>query len=185
MSFKPTERLHSPKILLFYAVSFRGYSINIIDEIHELHDKKNQNNFNRLLRLGRAEGIFNIACTQRPSGTTYEKFTDSRALFRAKICFAMPDIVNSQIVLNNNKAAEIKNVGRAIYQRVKDNEIQTYLLTKENARKLVKGRDVLKFEYEQHEERLLPRSKNTRINRKKQGDEHRADKGTIIPFKPR
>jgi S-DNA-T family DNA segregation ATPase FtsK/SpoIIIE len=116
------------------------FIVLLIDELAELHDKDCQEALNRIVRLGRAPGICVIAATQRPSSTLFQKFGDSKAMFSATICFKVRDAINSQMVLDNDRAALIPEVpGRAIYQFDRELEVQTLSLPVKQARKLLAG----------------------------------------------
>ena len=106
------------------------FIVLMIDELAEMQDKECQGYVERLARLGRAIGINIIAATQRPSSTLYDKFGDIKALFPCRICFMVADIVNSNMILDSDRAALLPATeGRAIYKWGIDmREVQTYLI---------------------------------------------------------
>lgn len=102
----------------------------IVDELAEMQDEECQLGLERLARLGRAVGIHIIAATQRPSSTLYSKFGDIKALFPCRICFLVADQINSNMILDSDRASLLPAVpGRAIYKWGIDMvEVQTYYI---------------------------------------------------------
>jgi S-DNA-T family DNA segregation ATPase FtsK/SpoIIIE len=137
-----------------------AFILLVIDELNELQDKESQKALNRLLRLGRSTGICICCATQRPSATLCQNFSDSKALFGGTVCFRVRDSVNSQIVLDNDKAAYLPDIkGRAIFQGKKEIEIQTFYLPVKKAKKLLKEIDLKEgvFDFGESFKRLPPR----------------------------
>lgn len=132
----------------------------IIDELAEMVDEECQTYLNRLLRLGRAAGFLIICATQRPSSTMMKAFGDSKAMFTSTLCFHVRDAVNSQMLLDNDRASLIPNVpGRGVFQWDEELEVQTMYLPVKKARQLLKGIDkveVMNF-VEQPQKRLPAR----------------------------
>lgn len=106
------------------------FIVVMIDELAEMQDKECQAYVERLARLGRAIGINLIAATQRPSSTLYDKFGDIKALFPCRICFMVADQINSNMILDSDRAALLPAIaGRAICKWGIDmREVQTYLI---------------------------------------------------------
>jgi S-DNA-T family DNA segregation ATPase FtsK/SpoIIIE len=119
------------------------YIALIIDELAEMSNKASQELLNRLVRLSRACGICVICATQRPSSTIFNKFGDTKANFPASLCFKVRDGVNSRIVLDNERAAQLPaNIpGRAIWQWDTEVIVQAMNLPISRARKLVSSLD--------------------------------------------
>lgn len=91
------------------------YIAIVIDEITELKDDKAWELLNRLVRMAAALGISVVAATQRPSTKVIDG--DTRALFTARISFRVADRKNSEIILDDPRAAYLpKNKGAAIYR---------------------------------------------------------------------
>lgn len=102
------------------------FKLVFIDEFAEiapscLHgDEKNiakeiENKIGRLLRMGRAAGIYFIFCTQRPDSNIVDG--QIKANIQTKICHRVRDKVNSRVVLDNNKAFTLEPYpGRGIFQ---------------------------------------------------------------------
>jgi S-DNA-T family DNA segregation ATPase FtsK/SpoIIIE len=131
----------------------------IIDELAEMADEECQTYLNRLLRLGRAAGFLVICATQRPSSTMMKAFGDSKAMFTGTLCFHVRDAINSQMLLDNDRASLIpNNPGRGVFQWDNEVEIQAMYLPVKKARQLLKEIDkveVMNF-VEQPRKRLLP-----------------------------
>lgn len=106
------------------------FIVLMVDELAEMNDKDCQNGLERLARLGRSIGINIIAATQRPSSTLYEKFGDIKALFPCRVCFIVADKINSNMILDSDRAAELPAIkGRAVYKWGLDMlETQTYFI---------------------------------------------------------
>jgi S-DNA-T family DNA segregation ATPase FtsK/SpoIIIE len=139
------------------------YIVVIIDELAELHDKDAQEYLNRLTRLARAPGISVIACTQRPSHTMYKNFTDTKAMFQARICFSVASRQDSEIALGNDTADKLpKNIpGRGIFQWDEQIVIQGMYLSERKTQELLREINVAKVVNFNPDElspkRLLPR----------------------------
>ena len=90
-----------------------------------------------LLCRARKVGIHVILSTQRPDADVLPG--QMKANIPATICFQVRNRVNSQICLDNDKAASLPGLaGRAIYQfGSTEKEIQTMLLTPAQARKML------------------------------------------------
>lgn len=102
----------------------------IADELTEMQDKECQQNYNAIARMGRAAGICLIGATQRPSYDMwqYEKFSNTRQLFDARLAFHLPDTASSGIALGDgySQAAYLSPIkGRAIYKWDGIKEVQT------------------------------------------------------------
>lgn len=132
----------------------------IIDELAEMADEECQGYLNRLLRLGRAAGFLVICATQRPSSTMMKAFGDSKAMFTGTLCFHVRDAVNSQMLLDNDRASLIpNNPGRGVFQWDNEVEIQAMYLPVKKARELLKNigqGEVIHF-VEQSQKRLPAR----------------------------
>lgn len=102
----------------------------VVDELAEMQDPECQAGIERLARLGRSAGINIIAATQRPSSTLYNKFGDIKAMFPCRICFLVADQVNSNMILDSDRAALLPAIkGRAIYKWGIDMlEVQAYFV---------------------------------------------------------
>lgn len=123
----------------------KGYTdfwpiVLFVDELTEMQDEECMYLFNRLLRVYRAQGFIGVAATQRPSSTALKNWGDSKMLFPARVCFSVPDTVNSQIILDNDRGASLPtNIpGRCIVQWDKAVETQALLLEPEDAEMLLK-----------------------------------------------
>lgn len=136
------------------------FIVLIIDELAELSDKDAQKDLNRLTRLARAPGICIVGATQRPSHTMYRNFTDTRAMFQARLCFSVATRQDSEIALGNDAADKLpKDIpGRAVFQWDKQSVVQSMYLTDSQSRKILKGLTGKKVvNFEQPQTRLLPR----------------------------
>lgn len=149
---KIQEYLEQGKQMPFYIV--------IVDELAEMKDEQCQEQLNRLLRLGRAAGFCVVCATQRPSSTMMKAFGDSKAMFSGTMCFHVRDAVNSQMLLDNERAALIPNIpGRGIFQWDTELEVQGMFLPVKKARKLLQSvaqSEVIQFA-EQSQKRLPAR----------------------------
>jgi S-DNA-T family DNA segregation ATPase FtsK/SpoIIIE len=83
----------------------------------------------RSVKKYRSQGIYVIAATQRPSAKSWgnaNQFSEFKSQFEARVAFRMSDAINSQMILESNKAALIpKTPGRAIYKYDTEEEVQT------------------------------------------------------------
>ena len=115
------------------------FVVLIVDELAELKDKACQESLERLGRLGRACGIHLVAATQRPSSKLYETFGDIKALFACRMCFLVADAINSNMVLDSDRAAYLPAIkGRAIYKWGLDiHEVQTLFLDPDDAEEML------------------------------------------------
>lgn len=87
---------------------------------------------------GRAAGVLLLLCTQRPSADVVDGLIKTN--IATSICFRTRDATQSRIILDNNDAADLPDVpGRCIFQQAKDETLQTYYLSYEDAKKLLEG----------------------------------------------
>ncbi len=114
--------------------------VAIVDEMSEIDDKDDQKLINRLMRMGRAAGICVVAATQRPSHTTWDKFTDTRALFAGRLSFAFVKPEDSRMVLDSDAGSHIPmdQIGRAVWSWDEEVELQTMYLPPEEATRIIK-----------------------------------------------
>lgn len=136
------------------------FLVLVIDELAEMQDEECQIALNRILRLGRAAGICVVCATQRPSSTMFKAFGDSKAMFAGTMCFHVRDAVNSQMVLDNDRASLIPAIpGRGVYQWDDELEVQTMFLPTKQARKLLKDVSAMEVNIFDHDtpKRLPPR----------------------------
>lgn len=114
------------------------YKILIIDELADVmdtdaalrssmdKDEKDENPsiaalLKRIAQITRATGIHIIAATQRPSvkmitGDSKVGFGDIKANFPARICFKLPTMVDSRVVLDENGAECLLGKGDYLYK---------------------------------------------------------------------
>lgn len=86
---------------------------------------------------GRAAGVTMILSTQRPSAEIIDGIIKTNAA--TTISFKTRDSIQSRIILDNDKAADLPDIpGRAIFQQAKDCEIQTFYLSYQRAKDLLK-----------------------------------------------
>lgn len=112
----------------------------IIDELAELQAREAQDALNRLARLSRAVGICLVVSTQRPSHTLFHRFTDTRMLFAARLCFSVPRPEDSRLVLDSDRAAGLPPIpGRAVWRWNKEAEVQCMELSAKDAQKMLAG----------------------------------------------
>lgn len=90
----------------------------------------------KLLRMARAVGIHFIIATQRPDAKTIPG--QIKANLQATIAFKTRNDVNSMILLDNAKAAELRGAGHGILQTDKEIEFQGWFLDINEARQLIK-----------------------------------------------
>ena len=106
------------------------FIVLVVDEVADLGEHKTCKHFmNKAVRKYRSQGIYVMAATQRPSakvwGSTNE-FSEFKSQFEARISYRMADAVNSQIILDSDKAAYLPKIpGRAIYKYDSETEIQS------------------------------------------------------------
>lgn len=84
----------------------------------------------------RAVGIHLILCTQRPEADVIPGLL--KAQLPATLAFRTRNIVNSQILLDNKNATELKIKGRAILQTDRETEVQVMYITPAQVRRLIK-----------------------------------------------
>jgi hypothetical protein len=101
------------------------------DEIGELSQSKEAVRlFNRLLHQGRSQGIITVGAIQRPSAVSLGStniFSEIKAMCDCNIVYRVRDVVNSQMVLDNPKAAFLpkKSPGRCIFSWDEEIECQS------------------------------------------------------------
>lgn len=110
------------------------YHLIIVDELAEIEDT---DSIQRIARLGRALGFHMILATQRPDAKVLEG--QIKANCPMKVSFKVINSVNSKIILDNVKAAQIPKEypGRSIMQFKTEREVQTPLLEEDIANKLI------------------------------------------------
>ncbi len=87
---------------------------------------------------GRAAGVTMILSTQRPSADIIDGIIKTNVA--TTIAFRTRDSIQSRIILDNDKASDLPDIpGRAIFQQGKDNEIQTFFLSYQQAKELLKN----------------------------------------------
>lgn len=90
-----------------------------------------------LVCLARAVGIHVVICTQRPDHKTLPG--QLKANIPAALCFKVKNGVNSEIVLDNTRAAYLPRIrGRAVWQFDREAEVQVPWMPTALARKLLK-----------------------------------------------
>lgn len=118
----------------WHRVIDKGYDIPwiviVADELTMMQDKECQQYFNQIARVSAAAGVTIIGATQRPSADMwqYEKFSNTRQLFDARLALPLPDIASSHIALGDGykQAAFLPKIkGRAIYKFGEIQEVQT------------------------------------------------------------
>lgn len=113
------------------------YHLVFIDEFANLHISKEAIDLvDKLLRMARAVGIHFVIATQRPDKDTVPG--SIKANLQASIAFKTKNDVNSMILLDNNKASELRGKGHGILQVDEDIEFQGYFLDIDEARELIK-----------------------------------------------
>lgn len=126
------------------------YLVLVIDEFSQVcpelakddEDKKTRQYAHSILVdlvcLARAVGIHVIICTQRPDHKVLPG--QLKANIPAALCFRVKNSVNSEIVLDNNRAAYLPRIrGRAIYQFDREVEVQVMWLSNDKAREMLKA----------------------------------------------
>lgn len=87
---------------------------------------------------GRAAGVILVLCTQRPSADIVDGLIKTN--IATSICFRTRDSTQSRIILDNNDASDLPDVpGRCIFQQAKDETLQTYYLSYEDAKELLES----------------------------------------------
>lgn len=113
------------------------YCVLLVDECDMVgEDKYCAELLLRSVKKYRSQGIYVIAATQRPSAKAWgngKLFTEFKSQFEAKLAFRMADRINSQMILESDKAAHLpKTPGRAIYKYDSEEEVQTPYFPSEN-----------------------------------------------------
>jgi hypothetical protein len=106
------------------------YVVLLVDEVDMVGENKEcAELLLRSVKKYRSQGIYVLAATQRPSARSWNngnQFSEFKSQFEAKVVFRMSDAVNSQLILESNRAELIPNTpGRAIYKYDTEIEIQT------------------------------------------------------------
>lgn len=174
----------------------KGFNIKPVvlfgDELAEITDEETLDTINHLLRTCRKFGFYMVGATQRPSSTNMKRhWGDSKMLLPTRVCFSVPDAINSQIILDNDKGASLPKDkrGRCIFQFTDSIEVQTLKLEPEEAEQLLKKsvtqtKEVMNF-YEQLPEKLPPRQSHTVNDKPIGGVRCLSDKAPIFSgFKP-
>lgn len=114
------------------------YHMCCIDEFANLKDNDDAIDLvDGLLRQARACGIHLIIATQRPDADVLPG--NLKANVTATIAFKVRNRVNSQILLDNDKAVDLRGKGHGIYSTgIDDVEFQALFLTNTQARALVR-----------------------------------------------
>ncbi|MDN9012451.1 FtsK/SpoIIIE domain-containing protein [Brevibacillus laterosporus] len=87
---------------------------------------------------GRAAGVTIILSTQRPSADIIDGIIKTNVA--TTIAFRTRDSIQSRIILDNDKSSDLPDIpGRAIFQQAKDCEIQTFYLSYQRAKELLKN----------------------------------------------
>lgn len=119
------------------------YHLVFIDEFANMKISKEAIDLvDKLLRMARAVGIHFVIATQRPDKDTIPG--PLKANLQASIAFKTKNDVNSMILLDNNKASDLKGKGHGILQMDKDIEFQGWYLDVDDARKLIKHTNIYK-----------------------------------------
>lgn len=113
------------------------YCVLLVDECDMVgEDKYCAELLLKSVKKYRSQGIYCISATQRPSAKAWGNnnlFTEYKSQFEARVAFRMADRVNSQMILESDKAATIsKTPGRAIYKYDTEEEVQTPYFPTEN-----------------------------------------------------
>jgi len=113
------------------------YVVLLVDEVDMVGETKGCDDLLlRAVKKYRSQGIYVISATQRPSSKSWgssNKFSEFKSQFEARLAFRMADAINSQMILESNKAAHIsKTPGRAIYKYDSEEEVQTPYFPTEN-----------------------------------------------------
>ncbi|MDP4158168.1 MAG: hypothetical protein Q8911_00185 [Bacillota bacterium] len=113
------------------------YAVLLVDEVDMVgEDKYCAELLLKSVKKYRSQGIYCISATQRPSAKAWGNnnlFTEYKSQFEARIAFRMADRINSQMILESDKAAYIpKTPGRAIYKYDTEEEVQTPYFPTEN-----------------------------------------------------
>lgn len=86
---------------------------------------------------GRAARVILVLATQRPSADIIDGLIKTNVA--TSICFRTRDAVQSRIVLDHDGAAGLPDVpGRCIFQQARDETLQTFYLSYDEARELLK-----------------------------------------------
>ena len=106
------------------------YIVLLVDEVDMVGETKGCDDLLlKSVKKYRSQGIYCISATQRPSSKSWgngNKFSEFKSQFEARVAFRMADRINSQMILESDKAAHIpKTPGRAIYKYDTEEEVQT------------------------------------------------------------
>lgn len=106
------------------------YCVLLVDECDMVgEDKYCAEMLLRSVKKYRSQGIYCISATQRASAKAWGNnnlFTEYRSQFEARLAFRMVDKINSQMILESDKASLLPNTpGRAIYKYDTEEEVQT------------------------------------------------------------
>jgi len=117
--------------------NYMPYIVLLVDECDMVgEDKFCAELLIKSVKKYRSQGIYCISATQRPSAKAWGNnnlFTEYKSQFEARLAFRMADAVNSQMILESNRAAHIsKTPGRAIYKYDTEEEVQTPYFPTEN-----------------------------------------------------
>lgn len=119
---------------------YRGHMERVIVVIDELAclmgNKQAYRTLQDIASKSRAVGIHLILCTQRPEADVVPGLL--KAQLPATLAFRTRNIVNSQILLDNKNATELKVKGRAILQTDKETEVQVMHITPQQVQKMIK-----------------------------------------------
>lgn len=114
------------------------YIVLLIDELSEMEDAECQKLLRKLLKLSRCCGYSIICATQRPSADLFKQFSNSRALFAARICFPVASKEDSRIA-GVEGAEKLTTQGRCILSHFgEDITLQVPYLPVRKAKELVK-----------------------------------------------
>ncbi len=108
-----------------------------------------------LVCLARAVGIHVIVCTQRPDYKTLPG--QLKANIPAALCFKVKNGVNSEIILDNTRAAYLPRIrGRAVWQFDREIEVQVSWMSSSLARKMIQAVPERDAVQEEKEANILP-----------------------------
>lgn len=136
------------------------YHLVFIDEFANMKISKEAIELiDKLLRMARAVGIHFIIATQRPDKDTVPG--PLKANLQASIAFKTKNVMNSMILLDNDKAADLRGKGHGILQLDRDIEFQGYYLDADEARKMIKHTNVYKKIDKKEDSKVDPGSDDT------------------------
>lgn len=105
------------------------FVVMLVDEVDVVGENKEcRELLLRSVKKYRSQGIHVLAATQRPSARIWKgnDFSEFKSQFEARVAFRMVDGINSQMILESDKAAHLPKIpGRAIYKYDSEVEIQT------------------------------------------------------------